>query len=57
MLSASKISPRLSESLPPNTSAVLDFNRQHPFVDILYADIIESGETLDVGQLPGKTSP
>lgn len=33
------------------------FNRQHPFVDILYADIIESGETLDVGQLPGKTSP
>jgi hypothetical protein len=27
------------------------FNRQHPFVDILYADIAESGEVLDLGQL------
>lgn len=24
------------------------FNRQHPFVDVLYADIAESGEVLDV---------
>jgi hypothetical protein len=32
------------------------FNRQHPFVDILYADIIESGETLDVGQLLRESS-
>jgi hypothetical protein len=27
------------------------FNRQHPFVDILYADIAESGEVLDVSEL------
>ena len=27
------------------------FNRQHPFVDVLYSDIIESGEMLDLGQL------
>jgi hypothetical protein len=27
------------------------FNRQHPFVDILLADIVESGEVLDVGGL------
>ena len=24
------------------------FNRQHPFVDVLFADITESGEVLDV---------
>jgi len=27
------------------------FNRQHPFVDILLVDIMESGELLDVGEL------
>ena len=25
------------------------FNRQHPFVDVLYSDITESGEVLDLG--------
>jgi hypothetical protein len=29
----------------------LDLNRQHPFVDILFADITQSGETLDRGDL------
>jgi hypothetical protein len=28
------------------------FNRQHPFVDVLLADITESGEVLDVSALP-----
>jgi hypothetical protein len=28
------------------------FNRQHPFVDVLLADITESGEVLDVSELP-----
>lgn len=32
------------------------FNRQHPFVDVLYSDIAESGELLDAGELGGKTS-
>jgi hypothetical protein len=27
------------------------FNRQHPFVDVLYSDIAESGEVLDVSEL------
>jgi hypothetical protein len=27
------------------------FNRQHPFVDVLLADITESGEMLDLGEL------
>ena len=27
------------------------FNRQHPFVDVLLADITESGEVLDVSEL------
>jgi hypothetical protein len=27
------------------------FNRQHPFVDVLLADIAESGEVLDVSEL------
>jgi hypothetical protein len=27
------------------------FNRQHPFVDVLYSDIAESGELLDAGEL------
>jgi hypothetical protein len=28
-----------------------DFNRQHPFVDVLFSDITESGEVLDVSEL------
>jgi hypothetical protein len=28
------------------------FNRQHPFVDVLLADITESGEVLDASALP-----
>ena len=27
------------------------FNRQHPFVEVLFSDITESGETLDLGGL------
>jgi hypothetical protein len=27
------------------------FNRQHPFVDVLFSDIAESGEVLDVDDL------
>jgi hypothetical protein len=27
------------------------FNRQHPFVDVLLADIVESGEVLELGRL------
>ena len=27
------------------------FNRQHPFVDVLFSDITESGEVLDLGEL------
>ena len=27
------------------------FNRQHPFIDILYADIAESGEVLNISEL------
>ena len=27
------------------------FNRQHPFVDVLFSDIAESGEVLDVDEL------
>ena len=27
------------------------FNRQHPFVDVLFADITESAEVLDLGEL------
>jgi hypothetical protein len=29
------------------------FNRQHPFVDVLLADITESGEVLNVSDLAG----
>jgi hypothetical protein len=29
----------------------LAFNRQHPFVDVLLADIVESEEVLDIGEL------
>jgi hypothetical protein len=28
------------------------FNRQHPFVDVLLADIAESGELLDMNSTP-----
>ncbi len=27
------------------------FNRQHPFVDVLFSDITDSGEVLDLGAL------
>lgn len=30
------------------------FNRQHPFVDVLLADIVESGEALDMHANPPK---
>jgi hypothetical protein len=33
------------------------FNRQHPFVDILLADIIESREVLDVSELVREPPP
>lgn len=29
----------------------LEFNRQHPFVDVLHADVVESEETLDLREL------
>jgi hypothetical protein len=34
----------------------LAFNRQHPFVDVLLADITESGEVLDVSELAREIS-
>jgi len=33
------------------------FNRQHPFVDVLFSDITESGEVLDVSELLRKPLP
>jgi hypothetical protein len=33
------------------------FNRQHPFVDILLSDIVESEEALDVGELVREPPP
>jgi hypothetical protein len=30
------------------------FNRQHPFVDVLFSDITESGEVLDLSELEQK---
>ena len=30
------------------------FNRQHPFVDVLFSDITESGEVLDLSELGQK---
>jgi hypothetical protein len=33
----------------------LAFNRQHPFVDVLWSDIAESGEALDVSGLASGT--
>lgn len=32
-------------------------NRQHPFVEILFADITESGEALDLGELVREPLP
>ena len=33
------------------------FNRQHPFVEVLVSDIMESGETLDLSELVRETLP
>ena len=33
------------------------FNRQHPFVDVLFSDITESGEALDLSQLVREVLP
>ena len=33
------------------------FNRQHPFVDILLHDIVESEEALDIGELKREPPP
>ena len=33
------------------------FNRQHPFVEVLFADISESGEALDLSQLVRASLP
>jgi hypothetical protein len=33
------------------------FNRQHPFVDVLFSDIAESGEVLDVSELVCEPPP
>jgi hypothetical protein len=33
------------------------FNRQHPFVEVLYSDIAESGETLDLSELVREALP
>ena len=52
--SASLISRRLSGLLPQRGAA---FNRQHPFVDILLSDIVESEEVLDVGELVREPPP
>jgi len=33
------------------------FNRQHPFVEVLFSDIADSGEALDLSQLVRETLP
>ena len=33
------------------------FNRQHPFVDVLFSDITESGEVLDLSELVREPLP
>jgi hypothetical protein len=33
------------------------FNRQHPFVEVLVSDIMESGETLDLSELVRESLP
>ena len=55
--SASSILRRLNGLLPQSTSAVAAFNRQHPFVDILLSDIVESEEVLDVSELVREPPP
>jgi hypothetical protein len=33
------------------------FNRQHPFVEVLFSDITDSGETLNLSELVRETLP
>jgi hypothetical protein len=33
------------------------FNRQHPFIEVLFSDITDSGETLDLSELVRATLP
>jgi hypothetical protein len=33
------------------------FNRQHPFIEVLFSDITESGETLDLSELVREVLP
>jgi hypothetical protein len=33
------------------------FNRQHPFVEVLFSDIMESGESLDLSELVREALP
>ena len=33
------------------------FNRQHPFVEVLFSDIADSGEALDLSELVRETLP
>jgi len=33
------------------------FNRQHPFVEVLFSDVVESGEALDLSELVRETLP
>jgi hypothetical protein len=33
------------------------FNRQHPYVEVLFSDITESGEALDLSELVRETLP
>jgi hypothetical protein len=34
-----------------------EFNRQHPFVEVLFSDITESGEALDLSELVREALP
>jgi hypothetical protein len=34
-----------------------EFNRQHPFVEVLFSDIVESGEALDLSGLVRESLP
>ena len=34
-----------------------EFNRQHPFVEVLFSDITDSGETLNLSELVRETLP
>ena len=33
------------------------FNRQHPFVEVLFSDVVESGEALDLSELVREALP